>query len=134
MESPNYEFTDSQNQTVSQLASRMKWVGVFFVALGLAFGLLGVAGLVATEGAVDLIVKPMILVMVAVIFFLSGIWTVNAARLFTLIVQTTGSDILNLMNALGTLRKLYYMQFWLIIISLVALLIAFAIFLVMGVL
>jgi len=134
MESPNYEFTDSQNQTVSQLAGRMKWVGVFFVALGLAFGLLGVAGLVATEGAVDLIVKPMILVMVAVIFFLSGIWTVNAARLFTLIVQTTGSDILNLMNALGTLRKLYYMQFWLIIISLVALLIAFAIFLVMGVL
>jgi hypothetical protein len=134
MESPNYEFTDSQNQTVSQLASRMKWVGVFFVALGLAFGLLGVAGLVATEGAVDLIVKPMILVMVAVIFFLSGIWTVNAARLFTLIVQTTGSDILNLMNALGTLRKLYYMQFRLIIISLVALLIAFAIFLVMGVL
>ena len=134
MESPNYEFTDSQNQTVSQLASRMKWVGIFFVALGLAFGLLGVAGLVATEGAVDLIVKPMILVMVAVIFFLSGIWTVNAARLFTLIVQTTGSDILNLMNALGTLRKLYYMQFWLIIISLVALLIAFAIFLVMGIL
>ncbi|OGQ52718.1 MAG: hypothetical protein A2W66_00425 [Deltaproteobacteria bacterium RIFCSPLOWO2_02_56_12] len=134
MESPNYEFTDSQNQTVSQLAGRMKWVGVFFVALGLAFGLLGVAGLVATEGAVDLIVKPMILVMVAVIFFLSGIWTVNAARLFTLIVQTTGSDILNLMNALGTLRKLYYMQFWLIIISLVALLIAFAIFLVLGVL
>ncbi|HBA38688.1 MAG: hypothetical protein A2W73_11345 [Deltaproteobacteria bacterium RIFCSPLOWO2_12_55_13] len=134
MESPNYEFTDSQNQTVSQLASRMKWVGIFFVALGLAFGLLGVAGLVATEGAVDLIVKPMILVMVAVIFFLSGIWTVNAARLFTLIVQTTGSDILNLMNALGTLRKLYYMQFWLIIISLVALLIAFAIFLVLGVL
>ena len=134
MELPNYEFTDSQNQTVSQLASRMKWVGIFFVALGLAFGLLGVAGLVATEGAVDLIVKPMILVMVAVIFFLSGIWTVNAARLFTLIVQTTGSDILNLMNALGTLRKLYYMQFWLIIISLVALLIAFAIFLVMGVL
>jgi len=134
MELPNYEFTDPQNQTVSQLASRMKWVGVFFVALGLAFGLLGVAGLVATEGAVDLIVKPMILVMVAVIFFLSGIWTVNAARSFTLIVQTTGSDILNLMNALGTLRKLYYMQFWLIIISLVALLIAFAIFLVMGVL
>jgi len=134
MELPNYEFTDPQNQTVSQLASRMKWVGVFFVALGLAFGLLGVAGLVATEGAVDLIVKPMIFVMVAVIFFLSGIWTVNAARSFTLIVQTTGSDILNLMNALGTLRKLYYMQFWLIIISLVALLIAFAIFLVMGVL
>jgi len=134
MELPNYEFTDSQNQTVSQLASRMKWVGVFFVALGLAFGLLGVAGLVATEGAVDLIVKPMILVMVAVIFFLSGIWTVNAARSFTLIIQTTGSDILNLMNALGTLRKLYYMQFWLIIICLVALLIAFAIFLVMGVL
>ena len=134
MESPNYEFTDSQNQTVGQLASRMKWVGVFFVALGLAFGLLGVAGLVATEGAIDLIIKPMTLVMIAVIFFLSGIWTINAAKSFALIVQTTGSDILNLMNALGTLRKLYYMQFWLIIISLVALVIVFAIFLVMGVL
>src|SRR3990167_6698652 len=133
MDLSNYEFTDSQNQIINQLARGMKWVGIFLVALGLAFGLVGIAGLFATEGAVDLMVKPTIFVMTAIIF-LSGIWTVNAAKSFTLIVQTTGSDILNLMNALGTLRKLYYMQFWLIIISLVALLIAFAIFLVLGVL
>ena len=133
MEQPNYEFTDSQNQTISLLGSRMKWVRIFFIAMGVAFGLVGVVGLVESEGALDLILKPMIFTMTAAILFLSGIWTVNAAKSFTLIVKTTGSDILNLMNALGTLLKLYAMQFWLVIVSLVVLVIAFAIVVAMGI-
>ena len=99
----------------------------------MAFGLSGAAGLVESEGALDLIIKPIISLMAALIFFLSGIWSVNAAKSFTLIVQTTGSDILNLMNALGRLLKLYSMQFWLVIGSLVALVIAFAIFVGVGI-
>jgi len=133
MELPNYEFTDSQNHTISLLGNRIKWVGIFFIALGVAFGLSGAAGLVESEGALDLIIKPIISLMAALIFFLSGIWSVNAAKSFTLIVQTTGSDILNLMNALGRLLKLYSMQFWLVIGSLVALVIAFAIFVGVGI-
>jgi len=104
----------------------------FFIALGSAFGLFGGVGLVESGGALDLIVKPMVFVMIAAIFFLSGIWTVNAAKSFTLIVQTAGSDILNLMAALGSLLKLYYMQFWLILDSLIVLVIAFAVFVGMG--
>lgn len=133
MESPNYEFTDFQNQTINLLGSRMKWVGIFFIAIGAAFGLVGVVGLVESAGALDLMIKPIMSLMIAAIFFLSGIWTENAAKSFALIVQTSGSDILNLMNALGALMKLYSMQFWLVIGSLVAVVIAFAIFLAMGI-
>ena len=132
MEQPNYEFTDSQNRTISLLGSRMKWVGIFFIAMGLTFGLVGVVGLVESEGALDLILKPIIFMMIAAIFFLSGIWTVNAAKSFSLIVQTAGSDILNLMNGLEVLLKLYYMQFWLVIDSLVVLVIAFVVLVAMG--
>ena len=133
MELPNYEFTDSQNQTVSRLGSRMKWVGIFSIALGLAFGLFGVIGLVESERALDLMIKPIMSLMIATIFFLGGIWTVNAAKSFTLIVRTTGSDILNLMNALGALLKAYSMQFWLVIGSLVAIVITFALFVAVGI-
>ena len=132
MEQPNYEFTDSQNQTISLLARRMKWVVIFFIAMGAAFGLVGVVGLVESEGALDLILKPIIFMMIAAIFFLSGIWTVNAAKSFSLIVKTTGSDVLNLMNGLEVLLKLYYMQFWLVIDSLVVLVIAFVVLVAMG--
>ena len=132
MEQPNYEFTDSQNQTINLLGSRMKWVGIFFIAMGAAFGLVGVVGLVESEGALDLILKPMISIMIAAIFILSGIWTENAAKSFRLVVKTKGSDILNVMNALESLLKLYYMQFWLIIDSLMVLVIAFVILVGLG--
>jgi hypothetical protein len=50
---------------------------------------------------------------------LIGFWTTKAAKSFQLIVDTEGRDIENLMGALGELRKLYGLQYWILIIALI---------------
>jgi len=48
-----------------------------------------------------------------------GFWTNKAASAFKQIVTTQGNDIENLMGALGELRKLYTLQYWLYIVALI---------------
>jgi len=69
------------------------------------------------ESALELF--ALIFLLFAVVFLLVGIWTSSAAKSFSLIAATSGSDLGNLMNALTSLLKLYYLQFWLIIDSLI---------------
>jgi hypothetical protein len=56
-------------------------------------------------------------------FVIIGIWTKRAAVSFQRVVTTEGSDVTNLMAALGELKKLYTLQYWLIllVIALIAL-------------
>ncbi|MBI2211967.1 MAG: hypothetical protein HYU47_15440 [Deltaproteobacteria bacterium] len=119
MEAPKYEFSEAENQTITTLASRMKWVGFFLLVIG---GIIGTASAVflvksLLESALELF--ALIFLLFAVIFLLVGIWTSSAAKSFSLIAATSGSDLSNLMNALISLLKLYYLQFWLIIDSLI---------------
>ncbi|MBI2347289.1 MAG: hypothetical protein HYV05_01410 [Deltaproteobacteria bacterium] len=119
MEAPKYEFSEAENQTITTLASRMKWVGFFLLVIGGVIGLASAAFLVKSllESALELF--ALIFLLFAVIFLLVGIWTSSAAKSFSLIAATSGSDLGNLMNALISLLKLYYLQFWLIIDSLI---------------
>lgn len=119
MEAPKYEFSEAENQTITTLASRMKWVGFFLLVIGGIIGLASAVFLVKSllESALELF--ALIFLLFAVIFLLVGIWTSSAAKSFSLIAQTSGSDVGNLMNALTSLLKLYYLQFWLIIDSLI---------------
>ena len=119
MEASKYEFSEAENQTITTLASRMKWVGFFLLVIG---GIIGTASAVflvksLLESALELF--ALIFLLFAVIFLLVGIWTSSAAKSFSLIAATSGSDLGNLMNALTSLLKLYYLQFWLIIDSLI---------------
>jgi hypothetical protein len=57
---------------------------------------------------------------------LIGIWTINAAQSFKLVVETKGRDIPHLMAALTALRKLYTIMFWLLIAALALVLLAIA--------
>jgi uncharacterized membrane protein len=125
---PGYEFTANQNESIRVLAGRMKFVGVFYIVMGGLFGLVGLAALFfyTLLGIVYLIaIIPQLLI---------GIWTVNAATSFRQVVDTKGHDIPYLMNALIALRKLYTLQFWLLILTLafVVLGVAVAIFLSMS--
>lgn len=119
METLKYEFSEAENQTITTLASRMKWVGFFLLVIGGAIGTVSGAFLVksALESSLDL--GALIFLLFALIFLLVGIWTSSAARSFSLIAVTSGSDVGNLMNALTSLLKLYYLQFWLVIDSLI---------------
>jgi len=109
-----YEFTPAQNETISTLASRMRWVGIFLIAIGVAAGAIGLLSL--GEGGIALVT-----LIQAVIYILIGVWTTSAAGSFALIVETRGSDVTNLMNGLDALKKLYTLQFWLIVAGIVAL-------------
>ncbi len=117
---PAYEFSANQNETIRVLASRMKFVGIFYVAAGALFGFFGLVALFFAPlvGIAYLIaIVPQLLI---------GIWTTNAGTSFRQIVDTKGHDIPALMNALVSLRKLYTLQFWLLILALIFIVLAIA--------
>ena len=117
---PAYEFSANQNETIRVLASRMKFVGIFYVAVSVLFGFFGLVALLFAPlvGIAYLIaIVPQLLI---------GIWTTNAASSFRQIVDTKGHDIPSLMNALISLRKLYTLQFWLLILALIFIVLAIA--------
>ncbi len=112
MEERQYEFDQSQNELILDLSNKMRFVSYFLIAGGVLSGIIGLLSL-----NVGVIIP-------AVVDILIGVWTLNAASSFKLIVDTQGNDIVNLMGALGELRKLYRLQYWLLIITLVFLAIA----------
>ncbi|MFB2880417.1 hypothetical protein [Floridanema aerugineum] len=115
MESREYEFSSSQNELIKNLADKMRFVAAFLIGIG-ALGIIG--GLLSLRtGGVGNIIN-------GVVYILTGIWTNSASSAFRRIVETSGSDIENLMGALGELRKLYTLQYWLLIIALIFIAIA----------
>ena len=120
-----YEFTARQDDIIRALAGKMKFVGIFYVV---ASCFLGLAGLVA------MFFTPLVGVLYLVLLIpelLVGIWTINAAQSFKLVVETNGRDIPHLMAALTALRKLYSIMFWLLIAALMLALLAIAIVLLL---
>jgi len=55
----------------------------------------------------------------AAIYIIIGIRTIGASNSFKKIVETEASDISHLMNALNELKKLYTLQYVLVIIAIV---------------
>lgn len=110
MELQPYEFNNTQNQLIRQLAQKMRFVGYILSALGV---------LVIVAGIVNFRLGGFATIIQGIIQLIIGIWTAKAATSFQLIVKTQGNDIENLMTALGELRKLYALQYWIFIIALV---------------
>lgn len=118
---PSYEFTAAQDNVIRALSRKMKFVGVFYVIASLLVGLAGVIALFFMPwiGLVYLLLlTPELLI---------GIWTINAAHSFNLIVETRGQDIRHLMGALTSLRKLYTLLFWLLVVVVALMLVAIAV-------
>jgi len=105
-----YEFNPSQNELIQGLASTMKFVGYFLIAVGIVVAISGIIAI--TKGGFASLVQGIVQAII-------GFWTTKAAQSFQLIVDTEGRDIENLMGALGELRKLYRLQYWILIIALV---------------
>jgi hypothetical protein len=115
MEEKTYEFTADQNQLIGTLAKRMKFVAIFLIVLG---------AIVAVSGLFTLSRGGIIYIFMAALYLIIGIWTIRAANSFKLIVDTEASDISHLMNALNELKKLYTLQYVLMIIAIVFMAIA----------
>lgn len=105
-----YEFDTGQNQLVGGLARKMMWVAWFTLAVGALALIFGIVSI----GQIDTFISALVQ---GGILFLIGLWTRRAALAFQLIVDTEGADVSNLMAALGELRKLYTLQFWLLLVS-----------------
>ncbi len=110
MEAKTYEFTDAQNQLIGTLAKRMKFVAIFFIVLG---------AIVAASGLFTLSRGGIVTIFMGALYIIIGIWTIKAADSFKKIVDTAESDISYLMNALNELKKLYTLQYVLVIIAII---------------
>lgn len=112
VESQQYEFSNGQNQLIKDLAEKMRFVGYFLVGIGVLVSIFGVVLVFITRGGFGSVIQGIVQIII-------GIWTSKAGLAFQQIVDTQGSDINNLMDALAELRKLYALQYWLLIIALV---------------
>ena len=95
-------------------------MGIFYIVAAVLFGFFGLIALFFSPfvGIVYIIaIVPQLLI---------GIWTTNAGSSFRQIVDTKGHDIPYLINALISLRKLYTLQYWLLIIALVCIVLGIA--------
>jgi sulfite exporter TauE/SafE len=118
MEAKTYEFTSAQNQLIGTLAKRMKFVAIFFIVLG---AIVAAGGLFSLSRGIEGIIT----IFMAALYIIIGIWTIKAADSFKKIVDTAESDISYLMNALNELKKLYTLQYVLMIIAIIFVGIAF---------
>lgn len=103
---PGYEFSAHENTVLEKLASRMHFVGLFALAIGI---LVIVAGVLRH--------RPFAIISGA-FYALFGIWTQRASASFHDVVDTKGRDIHHLMHAVDDLRKLYTVQYWMCLIAL----------------
>jgi hypothetical protein len=101
-----YEFKEDENRIIGQLASKMNFVGLFLFANGILTVAIGVHPLFH--------VGPII---TGALMCVVGLWTQRASSSFRNVVDTEGHDISHLMKALDDLRKLYSLQFWLVILG-----------------
>jgi len=108
MDFQQYEFSSSQNELIKNLAEKMRFVSYFLIGVGV---------LIAVSGAIALLRGGIANIITGVVQIVIGVWTNKAAAAFKRIVDTEGNDIENLMGALGELRKLYNLQYWLLILT-----------------
>ena len=104
---PAWEFTPQQNFMLGRLAQRMRVVGIALMVLAALLGLRAALG----GDAIGLLA-----VQAGIVLGLTGFWSVRAAAELSSVVTTAGADMDHLMGALGEIRKLYELQFWIFLV------------------
>jgi hypothetical protein len=142
-----YEFDESQNQTIGTLAKRMGLVGLVMMLFGLLQMINGVSAMIisrnpgrmleaaekagmspdqlkllkeATSGGFwssPLAVSAIAFTVSGLLLILIGAWTQMAAGNFARIVKTKGQDISRLMDGLGALNLMYGMIYYILLIA-----------------
>src|SRR5271157_5059231 len=111
--SSRYEFSYSDNLIIGNLGSKMSFVGLFMLGIGLFFFVSVIIRWVQSHHLeVALLFLTLLLIVV-------GIWTHRAGREFRSVAEAQGKDISHLMGALENLHKLYTLLYVLFFIALV---------------
>jgi hypothetical protein len=104
----NYEFSPEQNTLISNLAKKLRFVGIAFVVLGVLQALLAIVN-ATMFGKLTGILGGLLLGSL-------GVFMMRAAGSFRFIVETEGHDIEHLMSALDSLLSMYNAQFWSLVV------------------
>lgn len=124
-----YEFTDAQNQQLSQLHVQMRFLAYVLILTG---ALVVISGGTMSVQLLFSDVPPMLagsaLMMGGggVLLVFLGMMLLRAVSSFRAIVETRGSDITHLMDALGELRKFFGFTAALAVLMILAMLSAMA--------
>src|SRR5208283_4350491 len=111
--SSQYEFSYSENSIIGNLGSKLSFVGLFMLGIGLfLFASVIIRWVQSHHLEVALLFLTLLLIVV-------GIWTHRAGREFRRVAETQGKDIAHLMGALENLLKLYTLLYLLFFIALV---------------
>ena len=144
--SPQYEFSQEQNALIGSLASKMRFVGLFFVDVGVLNLVIAALVLVAIfrdrvpqswvdqlpaeakkqveeqkgklPGNGNLWGVALNTGVVGLFYVLIGTWTRSAGGEFQKIVDTAGRDISHLMSALSSLHSMYALIYTLLVVTL----------------
>ena len=126
-DSAQFEFTGDQNQLIGSLGGKMRLVGLVMVIMG--FCTLFMAVLIAVGGQSEAKLKELppatfwsivgYYAIAGLFYLLLGSWTRNAGGSFQQIVSTRGQDIGRLMDALGSLHKIYSVLYILCVVAII---------------
>ncbi len=108
-----HEFTYSENSIIGNLGSKMSFVGLFMLGIGLFFLASVIIRWVQSHHL------EVALLFLTLLFIVVGIWTHRAGREFRSVAESHGKDISHLMGALENLLKLYTLLYLLFFIGLV---------------
>lgn len=124
--SSQYEFNDEQNRQISGLVDAMRVTGGLMQLMGLALVVLTCMSVALGVQAGGGYGPAIGLGAAALLCLCIGFWTGSSATSFRRIVETKNEDIWHLMNALGSLEKMYGLLRTIILASLVLAVVALA--------
>jgi hypothetical protein len=126
-DSTQYEFTSNQNQLIGSLGGKMRLVGLVMMIMGICT--LVMAAMIAIGGQSEAKLKELpqatfwsivgYYVIAGLFYLLLGSWTRSSGGSFQQMVSTRGQDISRLMDALGSLHKIYSVLYILCIVAII---------------
>ena len=103
-----YEFSPAESVVIAQLGSKMHFVGLFVIGIGVVVIGTGVYR------------RELGLLFIGVLYGVFGYWTEHAGASFRRVAETKGHDLRHLMTALEDLRKFFTLQYWLCVVMIAA--------------
>ncbi len=110
---PEYEFNEPENRIIRDLGSKMSFVGLFMVGIGLCFAVMAIQRWSRYQE------MEIGFLFLAMLFMVFGVWTHHAGGDFRKVVDSQGRDVAHLMGALTSLLKCYRLIYMLFFVGLI---------------